>query len=160
MARAILQSRILQGFGALTTTTQAETLTPANVPDGATITRARGRIVFEYMPASGSADRALIVMGLAVVDPAEILDVALPNSHPDIWLGWWYQPLLLGHGGSAGTTQLPTDLNLDYDVHGQRVLTPTSGPTLRAFARLVGAVGAGTVSIRFSVIQFYKLPEQ
>lgn len=158
MARPIQQSRILTGFSALTTTTQVLTVSPAGLPDAATITRTIGSLVLEYMPTAGSADRALFAIGLAVVDGAEVVDVALPNSHPDVWLGWWYQPLLLNHGGSAGTTQIARDLTLDFDLHGQRILTPSADVDLRFYARLVSAIGAGTASVRIGMAQFYKLP--
>lgn len=158
MARAIQQSRGLTGFSALTTTTQDLTVTPAGLPDGSTVTRVTGSATLEYMPAAGSAARALIVLGLAVIDDAVTLDVALPNSNPDVWLGWWYQPLLLGHGGSDGTALLARDLVINFDLHGQRILTPSAGVHLRFFSRLVSPITAGTASIRIGLVEFYKLP--
>lgn len=159
MARAIQQSRSLTGFSALTTTTQDLTVTPSGLPDGSTVTRVVGNTVLEYMPAAGSAERALIVVGLAVIDDAVTLDVALPNSNPDVWLWWWYQPLLLNHGGSAGTTLIARDLSVPFDVHGQRILTPSAGVHLRFFSRLVSPITAGTASIRIGLVSFFKLPE-
>jgi hypothetical protein len=158
VARPIQQSRNLTGFSALTTTTQALTITPAGLPDGATVTRVVGQTVLEYMPAAGSADRALIVVGLGVVNAATVLDVALPNANPDIWLWWWYQPLLLNFGGSSGLVQQARDLSIPFDVHGQRILTPSSGVHLRFFSRLVSPISAGVASIRIGTVQFYKLP--
>lgn len=159
MARAILQSRNLTGFTALTTTTQVLTLTPGNVPDGSTLTRLVGSFTLEYLPAAGSAVRAWISVGLAVIDDTAVVDVALPNSHPDVWLGWWSQPVLLGHGGSDGTALLASDMRVDFDLHGQRILTPSAGIHLRLFSRLVQSINAGTASVRIGLAEFYKLPE-
>lgn len=160
MARAIQQVRNLTELNALDTTTDSRVLTPSDVPDNSTITRLVGNLYLEYIPASGSAARALIAIGLGVTDDAGAVDVALPNSHPDIWLGWWYQPLLLRTGGSSGLIQKPTSQNLPFDLHGQRVVNETTGMQLRLFARLVAAIGAGAISVKIGLTHFYKLPEQ
>lgn len=159
MARAIRQFRGLTGIGALTTATQDLIISPGDLPDGSTITRLLGSVVLEYMPAAGSADRALVAMGIGAATDAEVIDVALPNSHPDIWLWWWYQPFLLNHGGADGTTQIARDMTIPLDVHGQRILSITTDVRLHFYARLVGAIGAGTVSVRFGLVHLYKLPE-
>lgn len=158
VARAIQQVRTLTGFSALTTATQSVLLEPGTVPDGSTVTRLVGSFQLEYLPAAGSAARALIVLGLAVTDSPGTVDVALPNSQPTIWLGWWYQPLMLNLRGSAGTTQVPTERVVDFDVHGQRITSETSGMQLRLFGRLVSTITAGTAAVRIGLTQFYKLP--
>ncbi len=159
MARTIQQSRLLTGFSALTTTTQVLAVSPQGLPDLSTITRCLGSLVVEYLPASGSAERALFCIGLAVTDGSAVIDVAIPNTHPDVWIGWWYQPLLLNHGGSAGTTQIARDMTIPFDLHGQRISNPSADVRLRFYARLVSPINAGTASVRIGMAQFWKLPE-
>lgn len=158
MARTISQSRLLTGFSALTTTTQALAISPGSLPDGATLTRTLGQVQLEYLPAAGSAARALIVLGLAVTDDVASLDVALPNSQPEVWVWWYYAPLTLDLRGSSGAVQVPTFRYLDYDVSGQRITNTSAGKRLYVLSRLVSPISAGVAAIRLSATQFYKLP--
>lgn len=158
MARTISQLRSITGFSALTTTTQHTAIEPGTLPDGTTLIRTLGQCQFEYLPVAGSAARALFAVGLGVTDSPGTVDVALPNTQPDIWLWWFYQPLTLNLRGSSGNTQVPTDRYVQYDVAGQRITTPSTGKQLHLFGRLVSPITAGTAAVRISVTQFYKLP--